>query len=90
MRTLQLLTMAALMASQLAAHPYDKPKAEVEAKAKAKAEVIVGCKETKVYHKANCKWVKEIDKAHTRVDFKSVAEAKQAGMKPCEDCKPGD
>ncbi|HJV39773.1 MAG TPA: Ada metal-binding domain-containing protein [Geothrix sp.] len=82
MRALQFLAVAALMASQLAARTYDKPKAET------KAEVIVGCKETKLYHKANCKWVKEIDKAHTRVDFRSVAEAKKAGMKPCEDCKP--
>lgn len=82
MRALQCLALAALMVSQLAART-DKPKAE------AKAEVIVGCKETKLYHNANCKWVKEINKAGTRVDFKSVAEARKAGMKPCEDCKPG-
>jgi methylphosphotriester-DNA--protein-cysteine methyltransferase len=78
MRTLQLLALAGLMATQMAARVSDKPK----------AEVIVGCKDTKMYHKASCKWVKEIDKAGTRVDFKSVAEAKKAGMKPCEDCKP--
>lgn len=85
MRALQLMALVGLAASQLAARPPDPPKA----KAEPKAEVIVGCKETKLYHKANCKWVKEIDKAGTRVDFKSVAEARKAGMKPCEDCKPG-
>ena len=53
-----------------------------------KAASVVGCKETKVFHKSTCKWVKEIDKAKTRVDFASVDEAKKAGMKPCEDCKP--
>ena len=78
MRTLQSLTLACLMVSPLVALASNSPK----------GEVIVGCTETKMYHKANCKWVKEIDKAGTRVDFKSVAEAKQAGMKPCGDCKP--
>nr|WP_275976076.1 Ada metal-binding domain-containing protein [Geothrix oryzisoli] len=62
---------------------------EPPVKAEPRSEVIVGCKETKLYHKADCKWVKEIDKAGTRVDFKSVAEARKAGLKPCEDCKPG-
>ena len=82
MRTLSFLALACLMAAPLAARTSDHPKAA------AKAEVIVGCKDTKMYHKVNCKWVKEIEKAGTRVDFKSVAEAKKAGMKPCEDCKP--
>ena len=79
MRTLRLVALMGLVASPVAALISDR----------AKAEVIVGCKDTKLYHKANCKWVKEIDKAGTRVDFPSVAEAKKAGMKPCEDCKPG-
>ena len=79
MRTLRFLALAGLVASPMAAFVNDKPK----------AEVIVGCKDTKVYHKADCKWVKEVEKAGTRVDFHSVAEAKKAGMKPCEDCKPG-
>lgn len=83
MRTLQVVALAGLMASPLAARIPDKTKTEV------KSEVIVGCKDTKVYHKASCKWVKEVEKAGTRVDFKSVADAKKAGMKPCEDCKPG-
>jgi methylphosphotriester-DNA--protein-cysteine methyltransferase len=83
MRNLSIVVLACLMAAPLAAriaHP---------AITEAKAEAIVGCKETKLYHRADCKWVKEIDKAGTRVDFKSVAAAKKAGMKPCEDCKPG-
>ena len=82
MRTLSFLALACLMAAPLAARTVDP------AKDSTKAEAIVGCKETKMYHRANCKGVKEIDKAGTRVDFKSVAEAKKAGMKPCEDCKP--
>ena len=86
MRKLSFVVLACLMAAPLSARRNDAPKAEPA----TKAQVIVGCKETKLYHRANCKWVKEIDKAHTRVDFKSVAEAKKAGMKPCEDCKPGE
>jgi len=87
MRRLSYVVLACLMAAPLAAriaHPATTPD-----KPEAKSEAIVGCKETKLYHRANCKWVKEIDKAGTRVDFKSVAEARKAGMKPCEDCKPG-
>jgi methylphosphotriester-DNA--protein-cysteine methyltransferase len=81
MRQIQLLALACLVAAPLAAR--------VEEGAQApKAQVIVGCKETKMYHRADCKWVKEIEKAGTRVDFKTVAEAKKAGMKPCGDCKP--
>lgn len=53
-----------------------------------KATAVVGCKDSKLFHKPDCKWVKEIDKAKTRVDFTSVADAKKAGMKPCGDCKP--
>lgn len=86
MRKRSLVLLACLMAMPLSARRNDAPKAEPEAKAQA----IVGCKDTKLYHKPGCKWVKEINKAGTRVDFKSVAEAKKAGMKPCEDCKPGN
>ena len=82
MRMLQLLVLACLMASPLVARTGG------EGKTAPKTDMIVGCKETKLYHKASCKWVKEIEKAGTRVDFKSVAEAKKAGMKPCGDCKP--
>lgn len=88
MRKLTFVVLASLMAGPLGArmaHPAEGP-----AKAEPKSEVIVGCKDTKLYHRANCKWVKEVEKAGTRVDFKSVAEAKKAGMRPCEDCKPGN
>ena len=84
MRKLTFIVLACLLAAPLAARRNDAPKADTE----PKATVIVGCKETKLYHRADCKWVKAIDKAGTRLDFKSVAEAKKAGMKPCEDCKP--
>jgi methylphosphotriester-DNA--protein-cysteine methyltransferase len=87
MRNLSFVVLACLMAAPLAARIANP--AKTPAKAEAKTEAIVGCKETKLYHKADCKWVKEVDKAGTRVDFKSVAAAKKAGMKPCEDCKPG-
>jgi methylphosphotriester-DNA--protein-cysteine methyltransferase len=76
------MALACLMVAPLAAR--------VEEGAKdPKGQVIVGCKDTKMYHRADCKWVKEIEKAGTRVDFKSVADAKKAGMKPCKDCNPG-
>jgi hypothetical protein len=87
MRNLSFVVLACLMAAPLAARIVNP--AKTPAKTDPKSEGIVGCKETKLYHRADCKWVKEIDKAGTRVDFKSVAAAKKAGMKPCEDCKPG-
>ena len=73
-----LLLPALLMA---AARLEDKPKASVP-----KAHPVVGCKDTKMYHEPDCKWVKEIDKAGTRKDFPSAEAAKKAGMKPCGDC----
>ena len=70
----------------------DKPKAPAKAEA-AKGEVpkaipVVGCKDTKMFHMPDCKWVKEIEKAGTKVDFPSKSAAKKAGMKPCGDCMP--
>ncbi len=53
-----------------------------------KSQAVVACSNTKLYHRADCKWVKEIDKAGTRVDFPSAAAAKKAGYKACTDCKP--
>ena len=63
------------------------PRLEDKAKASApKAHPVVGCKDTKMYHEPDCKWVKEIDKAGTRMDFPSISAAKKAHMKPCGDC----
>ncbi|MBK8726322.1 MAG: hypothetical protein IPL96_09860 [Holophagaceae bacterium] len=69
------------------------PKAEAPKAEAAKGEVpkaipVVGCKDTKMFHMPDCKWVKEIEKAGTKVDFPSKSAAKKAGMKPCGDCMP--
>jgi hypothetical protein len=84
MRKLSFAVLACLMASPLVARVPNPAPSE------PRAEAIVGCRETKLYHRPTCKWVKQIDKAGTRVDFKSAAEAKKAGMRPCRDCKPGE
>ena len=83
MRFFRTLAFGLLLPTLLMAapQPEDKPKA-----ATPKAHAVVGCTNTKMYHEADCKWVKEIDKAGTRKDFPSAEAAKKAGMKPCGDC----
>ena len=73
MRKLTFIVLACLLAAPLAARRNDAPKADTE----PKATVIVGCKETKLYHRADCKWVKAIDKAGTRVDFTTSSGSTQ-------------
>ena len=53
-----------------------------------KAKGFVGCTQTKIFHKPDCKVVAEIEKAGTKVMFTRRQEAIQAGYKPCEECKP--
>jgi len=83
MTTFRSLAFSLLLPGLLMAAPRleDKPKAS-----EPKAHPVVGCKDTKMFHEPDCKWVKEIDKAGTRVDFASSSAAKKAGMKPCGDC----
>jgi hypothetical protein len=64
------------------------PKAEAPKAEVPKAIPVVGCKDSKQFHMPDCKWVKEVEKAGTRVDFPSKSAAKKAGMKPCGDCMP--
>jgi hypothetical protein len=54
----------------------------------AKSKGFVGCTQTKLFHKPDCKVVQEIEKAGTKVMFSRREEAVQAGYKPCEECKP--
>ena len=42
-----------------------------------KACQVEGCKDTKMFHEADHKWVQEIDKAGTRVDFCSILRRQQ-------------
>jgi hypothetical protein len=66
----------------------DKAKAAPAKAGVPKAIAVVGCKDSKVFHLPDCKWVKEVEKAGTRVDFPSKSAAKKAHMKPCGDCLP--
>lgn len=53
-----------------------------------KGHAFVGCTESKVFHRARCKMVQDVEKAGTKVQFSRRAEAVQAGYKPCGTCKP--
>ncbi len=53
-----------------------------------KSKGYVGCTDTKLFHKGSCAYVKEIEKAGTKVTFSKRSEAVQAGYKPCTECKP--
>lgn len=81
MRVLQVLV-AGIVLSGAGLARADEPKAP------AKAEGFVGCSDTKLFHKGKCKWVKEIEKAGTRVALASKEEAIKKGYKACGDCKP--
>jgi len=83
MRIIQSLLIAGLLVAPALARVQEPSRPE-----SPKPAAIVGCRETKLYHRPDCKWVKEIDKAGTRVEFSSAGAAKKAGMKPCKDCNP--
>jgi len=63
------------------------PKAEAKPAPAPAAGGFVGNKDSKTFHKADCKTAAKM-KAENRVAFASKAEAEKAGMKPCKVCKP--
>ncbi|MDP6986930.1 MAG: Ada metal-binding domain-containing protein, partial [Phycisphaerales bacterium] len=62
--------------------PQDKPAAPVG------DGTFVASKRSKVFHAATCGSVKRISD-HNLVEFGSIAEAEEAGKRPCKRCKPG-
>lgn len=55
----------------------------------AKSMGLIGCTETKLFHRKRCKYAKMIkEKGTTCVTFTWRQEAIQAGFKPCDECKP--
>ncbi|MCE1228177.1 MAG: hypothetical protein LWX11_01615 [Firmicutes bacterium] len=48
---------------------------------------IVGNKDSKVYHNANCRLASKMKPEH-KTTFASKAEAEKAGYKACKVCKP--
>jgi hypothetical protein len=70
-----------------AAAPAAKP-APAAAPAKAAATgAIVANKDSKTYHRADCKAAAKIKEAN-KTSFASAAEADKAGYKACKVCKP--
>lgn len=63
------------------------PKADPKPAAAPAAGGFVGNKDSKTFHKADCKTATKM-KAENRVSFASKAEAEKAGMKACKVCKP--
>jgi micrococcal nuclease len=47
----------------------------------------VGNRRSKVFHRSDCKWAKEISPAN-RMEFGSREEAVKAGYRPCRVCRP--
>ncbi len=86
MRSIRTLAFGLLLPGLLMAAPRFEDKPKAAAHSMPKAHPVVGCSDTKKYHEPDCKWVKEIEKAGTRVDFPSISAAKKAHMKPCGDC----
>lgn len=103
MRVLLTLCLAALpVLAQAPAKDKAKAPAAKEAKAPAaketkaatpapapapKATAFVGHKESKTFHKAECRMAAKIKDAN-KVTFAAKAEADKAGFKACKVCKP--
>jgi hypothetical protein len=68
--------------------PVAKPAAAPAAKtAPAPAAAIVANKDSKTFHKADCKSAAKIKEAN-KTTFATAAEATKAGYKACKVCKP--
>jgi len=63
------------------------PAPKVDAKAAPAAGAILGNKDSKTFHKADCKMAAKM-KAENKTTFASKAEAEKAGFKACKVCKP--
>lgn len=55
--------------------------------ASATSVSLVGSKIRSIYHRPSCKWAYKIS-FRNRVQFRSVADAKKAGYRPCSVCSP--
>lgn len=92
MRLPALLALCALTLTAQAPQAEAKPPApQAEAKPApkpAKSLGLVGCTESKVFHRRACKVVKAKDSTCAKVGFTWRQEATQSGYKPCEACKP--
>jgi hypothetical protein len=74
-------------ASAAKAAPAAKPAPAAPAKAAATQGAILANKDSKTYHRADCKAAAKIKDAN-RTSFASAAEADKAGYKACKVCKP--
>ncbi len=92
-RALFALLMAAslvVVAQDPKVKPSAKPAPALAAAAKAApapASAIVANKDSKIFHRADCKSVGKMKEVH-KMPFASAAEAQKAGYKPCKVCKP--
>lgn len=64
-----------------------KAEAKAPAKAMAASTALLANKDSKTYHRADCKLGSRMKEAH-KTSFASVAEADKAGYKACKVCKP--
>ena len=63
------------------------PAPKTEAKPAAPTGAIVANKDSKTFHKADCKMAAKM-KAENKTSFATKAEAEKAGFKACKVCKP--
>jgi hypothetical protein len=81
-------SVVAMAQAKPAPAPTAKPAAPAAAPAKAATPgAIVANKDSKTYHRADCKAAAKIKDAN-KTSFASAAEAEKAGYKACKVCKP--
>lgn len=69
------------------ARPSQAPAAAPAAAKAASSSAIVGNKDSKIFHRSDCKGVGKM-KETNKTSFASAADAAKAGFKPCKTCKP--
>jgi len=84
---LLLATSVVAMAQDPKAKPAPAAAKAAPAKPAAPGAAILANKDSKTYHRADCKMAAKMKEAH-KATFASAAEADKAGYKACKVCKP--
>lgn len=80
-------SVAALAQTKPAPAPATKPATKPAAPAAKPAGAILANKDSKTYHRTDCKVAAKM-KAANQTSFATAAEADKAGYKACKVCKP--
>ncbi len=81
-----LLLFGGLLRPALALAPAPAPTTSTE-RADQKEQVVYGSRRSNVYHRATCRYVRQI-RPDNLISFPTKAEAEKSGYRRCKVCKP--